>query len=82
MQTSSEHEGVDITVIVTIYWCYGAETDMDPQTIKAVWGFNATERPGAVYSASVLLHAQKASWAFGIYGHEVLDADDRDARRC
>ena len=72
------HEGVDITVTVTPCWCYGAETmDMDPQTIKAVWGFNATERPGAVYLASVLAtHAQKGLPAFGIYGHEVLDADD------
>ena len=71
-------EGVDITVTVTPCWCYGAETmDMDPQTIKAVWGFNATERPGAVYLASVLAtHAQKGLPAFGIYGHEVLDADD------
>ena len=51
--------------------------DMDPQTIKAVWGFNATERPGAVYLASVLAtHAQKGLPAFGIYGHEVQDADD------
>ena len=57
---------------------------MDPQTIKAVWGFNATERPGAVYLASVLAtHAQKGLPAFGIYGHEVLDADDTvHARRC
>ena len=71
-------EGVDITLTVTPCWCYGAETmDMDPQTIKAVWGFNGTERPGAVYLASVLAtHAQKGLPAFGIYGHEVLDADD------
>ncbi|MCI5528953.1 MAG: L-fucose isomerase [Blautia sp.] len=71
-------EGVDITLTVTPCWCYGSETmDMDPQTIKAVWGFNATERPGAVYLASVLAtHAQKGLPAFGIYGHEVQDADD------
>src|SRR5574344_321350 len=71
-------EGVDITLTVTPCWCYGAETmDMDPMTIKAVWGFNGTERPGAVYLASVLAtHAQKGLPAFGIYGHEVLDADD------
>ncbi|MDE5933976.1 MAG: L-fucose isomerase, partial [Lachnospiraceae bacterium] len=51
--------------------------DMDPMTIKAVWGFNGTERPGAVYLASVLAtHAQKGLPAFGIYGHEVQDADD------
>ena len=73
-------EGVDITLTVTPCWCYGSETmDMDPQTIKAVWGFNATERPGAVYLASVLAtHAQKGLPAFGIYGHEVLDADDME----
>ena len=73
-------EGVDITLTVTPCWCYGAETmDMDPQTIKAVWGFNGTERPGAVYLASVLAtHAQKGLPAFGIYGHEVLDADDTE----
>ena len=71
-------EGVDITVTVTPCWCYGAETmDMDPHTIKAVWGFNGTERPGAVYLASVLAtHAQKGLPAFGIYGHDVQDLDD------
>ena len=71
-------EGVDITVTVTPCWCYGSETmDMDPQTIKAVWGFNGTERPGAVYLASVLAtHAQKGLPAFGIYGHDVCEADD------
>ncbi|MBR6567809.1 MAG: L-fucose isomerase [Clostridia bacterium] len=73
-------EGVDITVTVTPCWCYGAETmDMDPHTIKAVWGFNGTERPGAVYLASVLAtHAQKGLPAFGIYGHDVKDCDDRE----
>lgn len=73
-------EGVDITLTVTPCWCYGAETmDMDPQTIKAVWGFNGTERPGAVYLASVLAtHAQKGLPAFGIYGHDVCDADDTE----
>ncbi|MBR4031378.1 MAG: L-fucose isomerase [Clostridia bacterium] len=71
-------EGVDITLTVTPCWCYGAETmDMDPYTIKAVWGFNGTERPGAVYLASVLAtHAQKGLPAFGIYGHDVQDLDD------
>lgn len=71
-------EGVDITLTVTPCWCYGAETmDMDPMTIKGVWGFNGTERPGAVYLASVLAtHAQKGLPAFGIYGHDVQDADD------
>ncbi|MBP1588525.1 MAG: L-fucose isomerase [Clostridia bacterium] len=73
-------EGVDITVTVTPCWCYGSETmDMDPMTIKAVWGFNGTERPGAVYLASVLAsHAQKGLPAFGIYGRDVCDADDTD----
>ncbi|MCI8281769.1 MAG: L-fucose isomerase [Lachnospiraceae bacterium] len=71
-------EGVAITLTVTPCWCYGSETmDMDPQTIKGVWGLNATERPGAVYLASVLAtHAQKGLPAFGIYGHDVVDADD------
>jgi len=71
-------EGVDITLTVTPCWCYGSETmDMDPNTIKGVWGLNATERPGAVYLASVLAtHAQKGLPAFGIYGHDVQDADD------
>ena len=71
-------EGVDITLSVTPCWCYGSETmDQDPMTIKGVWGFNATERPGAVYLASVLAtHAQKGLPAFGIYGHDVQDADD------
>ncbi|MCQ2399771.1 MAG: L-fucose isomerase, partial [Clostridia bacterium] len=70
--------GVDITLTVTPCWCYGSETmDMDPDTVKAVWGFNGTERPGAVYLASVLAsHAQKGLPAFGIYGHDVQDMDD------
>ena len=77
-QAKFEKAGVAITLTVTPCWCYGAETmDMDRNTIKAVWGFNGTERPGAVYLASVLAtHAQKGLPAFGIYGHEVCDADD------
>ena len=73
-------EGVDITLSVTPCWCYGSETmDMDPNTIKGVWGYNGTERPGAVYLAAVLAaHAQKGLPAFGIYGHEVMDADQID----
>lgn len=73
-----KQEGVDITLTVTPCWCYGSETmDMDPYTIKGVWGFNGTERPGAVYLASVLAtHAQKGLPAFGIYGHEVQDRDE------
>ena len=71
-------EGVDITLTVTPCWCYGADTmDMDPMTIKGVWGFNGTERPGAVYLASVLAtHAQKGLPAFGIYGHDVQNLDE------
>lgn len=71
--------GVDITLSVTPCWCYGSETmDMDTMTIKGVWGLNATERPGAVYLASVLAaHARKGLPAFGIYGREVLEADDK-----
>ena len=71
-------EGVAVTLSVTPCWCYGSETmDMDPQTIKGVWGFNGTERPGAVYLSAVLAaHAQKGLPAFGIYGHEVQDVQD------
>ncbi|MBE6597775.1 MAG: L-fucose isomerase [Ruminococcaceae bacterium] len=71
-------EGVSITLTVTPCWCYGSETmDMDPLTIKGVWGFNGTERPGAVYLAAVLAaHAQKGLPAFGIYGKDVQDLDD------
>lgn len=69
--------GVAITLTVTPCWCYGSETmDMDKNTIKGVWGFNGTERPGAVYLASVLAsHAQKGLPAFGIYGKDVQDMD-------
>ena len=71
-------EGVSITLSVTPCWCYGSETmDMDTQTIKGVWGFNGTERPGAVYLVAVLAaHAQKGLPAFGIYGKDVQDMDD------
>lgn len=77
-------EGVDITLTVTPCWCYGSETmDQDPNTIKAVWGFNGTERPGAVYLASVLAtHAQKGLPAFGIYGHDVQNIDEVDEIPC
>ena len=73
-----KRENVAVTLSVTPCWCYGSETmDMDPNTIKAVWGFNGTERPGAVYLAAVLAaHAQKGLPAFGIYGHDVQDLDD------
>ncbi|GHT41597.1 L-fucose isomerase [Bacteroidia bacterium] len=69
-------ENVGVTITVTPCWCYGSETmDMDNHTVKAVWGFNGTERPGAVYLAAVLAaHAQKGLPAFGIYGHDVQDA--------
>ena len=73
-----EREGVGSTITVTSCWCYGSETmDMNPYYPKAVWGFNGTERPGAVYLAAVLAaHAQKGLPAFGIYGRDVQDASD------
>ncbi len=73
-----EREGVGSTITVTSCWCYGAETmDMNPYYPKAVWGFNGTERPGAVYLAAVLAaHVQKGLPAFGIYGRDVQDAGD------
>lgn len=68
-------ENVGVSITVTPCWCYGSETmDMDPFTPKAIWGFNGTERPGAVYLAAVLAaHSQKGLPAFGIYGHDVQD---------
>lgn len=71
-------ENVVATLSVTPCWCYGSETfDMDPKTVKAVWGFNGTERPGAVYLAAVMAaHAQRGLPAFAIYGHDVQDASD------
>jgi len=71
-------EGVGVSISVTPCWCYGSETmDMDPFRPKAVWGFNGTERPGAVYLAAVLAaHTQKGLPAFGIYGKDVQDAGD------
>lgn len=71
-------QNVVATLTVTPCWCYGMETfDMNPQTIKAVWGFNGTERPGAVYLAAVLAaYAQKGLPAFSIYGHDVQDIGD------
>lgn len=72
-----EKENVVATLSVTPCWCYGSETmDLDPKTIKAVWGFNGTERPGAVYlAAAMAAHAQRGLPAFSIYGREVQDAD-------
>ncbi|MCX6079330.1 MAG: L-fucose isomerase [Chloroflexi bacterium] len=72
------HEGVGLTITVTPCWCYGSETmDMNPLTPKAVWGFNGTERPGAVYLAAVLSgHNQKGLPAFSIYGQDVQDSSD------
>ena len=71
-------EGVGVSLTVTPCWCYGSETmDMDPYIPKAVWGFNGTERPGAVYLAAVLAgHNQKGLPAFSIYGRDVQDAGD------
>ena len=71
-------EGVGVSLTVTPCWCYGSETmDMDPRLPKAVWGFNGTDRPGAVYLAAALsAHAQKGLPAFGIYGQDVQDLGD------
>jgi L-fucose/D-arabinose isomerase len=73
-------EDVGVSLTVTPCWCYGSETmDMDPSIPKAVWGFNGTERPGAVYLAAVLAgHTQKGLPAFGIYGRDVQEAGDRE----
>src|SRR5664279_6243249 len=72
-------EGVGVSLTVTPCWCYGSETmDMNPSIPKAVWGFNGTERPGAVYLAAVLAgHTQKGIPAFSIYGHDVQDGGDK-----
>jgi L-fucose isomerase len=71
-------EGVGVSLTVTPCWCYGTEVmDADPLIPKAVWGFNGTERPGAVYLAAALAgYSQKGLPTFGIYGHDVQDADD------
>lgn len=73
-----QKEGVGVSITVTPCWCYGSETmDLDPHIPKAIWGFNGTERPGAVYLAAVLAaHNQKGLPAFGIYGRDVQDADN------
>ncbi len=70
--------GVGVSLSVTPCWCYGSETiDMDPEIPKAIWGFNGTERPGAVYLAAALAgHTMKGLPAFGIYGHDVQDSGD------
>jgi L-fucose isomerase len=75
-----EREGVCATLTVTPCWCYGSETmDMHPLLPKAVWGFNGTERPGAVYLAAVLAaHSQKGLPAYAIYGRDVQDRDDTE----
>ncbi|MPM63961.1 L-fucose isomerase [bioreactor metagenome] len=79
-QAKFEKSGVGITLSVSPCWCYSTEVmDFDPLTVKAVWGFNGTERPGAVFLAAVLAaHAQKGLPAFGIYGHDVKDATDTE----
>jgi L-fucose/D-arabinose isomerase len=73
-----EKEGVGVSITVTPCWCYGSETiDMNPVLPKAIWGFNGTERPGAVYLAAALAgHNQKGLPAFSIYGHDVQDSSD------
>src|SRR5690606_15296023 len=71
-------QNVGVSLSVTPCWCYGTETmDTDPYMPKAIWGFNGTERPGAVYLAATLAaHNQKGLPCFGIYGHDVQDMDD------
>jgi L-fucose isomerase len=73
-----ERESVGVSITVTPCWCYGSETiDMHPTLPKAIWGFNGTERPGAVYLAAALAgHNQKGLPAFSIYGHDVQDSSD------
>ncbi len=73
-----QRESVGVSLSVTPCWCYGTEVmDSDPLIPKAVWGFNGTERPGAVYLAAALAgYSQKGLPAFGIYGRDVQDADD------
>lgn len=75
-----EKEGVGVSLTVTSSWCYGTEVmDSNPLIPKAVWGFNGTERPGAVYLAAALAgYTQKGLPAFGIYGADVKDAGDTD----
>ena len=70
-------QNVTATLTVTPCWCYGTETmDLDPLTTKAIWGFNGTERPGAVYlAAAMAAHVQRGLPAFAIYGHDVQTAD-------
>ena len=77
-QAKFDVNNVVATLSVTPCWCYGSETiDLDPHTIKAVWGINGTERPGAVYlAAAMAVHAQRGLPAFSIYGHDVQDKDD------
>lgn len=73
-----KREGVGITITVSPSWCYPTETmDQDPHTIKAIWGFNGTERPGAVYlAAASSAHNQKGLPVFSIYGHDVQEMTD------
>ncbi len=75
-----DDNNVVATLSVTPCWCYGSETiDMNPHTVKAVWGFNGTERPGAVYlAAAMAVHAQNGLPAFSIYGHDVMDKDNKE----
>jgi L-fucose/D-arabinose isomerase len=75
-----EKEGVGVSMSVTPCWCYGSETiDMNPSIPKAIWGFNGTERPGAVYLAAALAgHNQKGLPTFGIYGRDVQDGGDTE----
>lgn len=75
-----EKENVGLSLSVTPCWCYGSETiDMNPLIPKAIWGFNGTERPGAVYLAAALAaHTQKGLPCFGIYGKDVQDSNSAE----
>src|SRR5690606_36734829 len=77
-QTKFDAQNVGVSLSVTPCWCYGSETmDMDPLRPKAIWGFNGTERPGAVYlAATVAAHNQKGLPVFSIYGKDVQDMGD------
>lgn len=72
-------ENVVATLTVTPCWCYVTTViDENPNTIKAIWGFNGTERPGAVFLAAAMsAYAQIGMPCFSIYGHDVKDADDK-----
>lgn len=74
---------VTATLSVTPSWCYPLETiDMNPMTTKAIWGFNGTQRPGAVYlAAAMAAHNQMHRPCFSIYGRDVQDMEEEEIPR-